>query len=206
MNRPTPPPSIPLLLGDEWGEAPRNRTRVVVTASLIGAVLIVSGIALLRGWEPANESVWNPVPPVPATLSPDTEFRAAPVRMEPPIVVRPPSPNGRGGQGVRPEGRGGQGVRTPATRAGQRIRPPAARGSPVVTAPGYLSINSSPWARVLVDGRAVGTTPQVRIRVTAGRHHLSLVREGFQAHTAWVTVPAGGTVRLTDITLSKITQ
>jgi len=76
----------------------------------------------------------------------------------------------------------------------------------VVTAPGYLSINSSPWARVLVDGRAVGTTPQVRIRVTAGRHHLSLVREGFQAHTAWVTVPAGGTVRLTDITLSKITQ
>ncbi len=184
MNRPTPPPSIPLLLGDEWGEAPRNRTRVVVTASLIGAVLIVSGIALLRGWEPANESVWNPVPPVPATLSPDTEFRAAPVPQEPPIIVRSPSPEGRGGQGVRPEGRGGQGVRTP----------------------GYLSINSSPWARVLVDGRAVGTTPQIRIRVTAGRHHLSLVREGFQAHTAWVTVPAGGTVRLTDLTLSKITQ
>jgi|SRR6266545_5201705 len=182
MNRPTPRPSIPLLLGDEWGEAPRNRARVVVTASLIGVVLIVSGVALLRGWEPANESVWNPVPPVPATLSPDTEFRAAPVRMEPPIVVRAPSPEEPALSGAK--GRGGQGVRTP----------------------GYLSINSSPWARVLVDGRAVGTTPQVRIRVTAGRHHLMLVREGFQAHTAWVTVPAGGTVRLTDLTLSKITQ
>ena len=194
MNRPSPlPPSPLLLLGDEWGEeAPRNRARLVVTASLIGVVLIVTGVALLRGWEPANESVWNPVPPVPATLSPDTEFRAAPVRMEPPIVVRSPSVV-RSASPERPalsgaKGRGGQGVRT----------------SPVVTAPGYLSINSSPWARVLVDGRAVGTTPQVRIRVTAGRHHLMLVREGFQTHTAWVTVSAGGTVRLTDITLSKI--
>ena len=72
--------------------------------------------------------------------------------------------------------------------------------------PGYLSINSSPWARVLVDGRAVGTTPQVRIRVTAGRHHLLLVREGFQSHSAWVIVPAGGTVRLTNITLGEITR
>src|SRR6266550_2234543 len=175
MNRPTPPSASPLLLGDEWGEEPRNRARLVVTASLIGVVLIVTGVALLRGWEPANESVWNPVPPVPATLSPDTEFRAAPVRIEPPIVVR-------------------SGVRTSA-----------ARGSPAAKAPGYLSINSSPWARVLVDGRGVGTTPQVRIRVTAGRHHLMLVREGFQTHTAWVTVPAGGTVRLTDITLGKMT-
>jgi len=51
----------------------------------------------------------------------------------------------------------------------------------------------------------VGTTPQVKIRVTAGRHLLVLVREGFQTHTAWVTVPAGGTVRLTDITLGKMT-
>ena len=41
--------------------------------------------------------------------------------------------------------------------------------------------------------------------MTAGRHHLMLVREGFRTHTAWVTVPAGGTVRLTDITLGKMT-
>jgi len=182
MNRPSPLPSSPLLLGDEWEEAPRNRARVVVTASLIGVALVVSGVALLRGWEPANESVWNPIAPVPATLSPDTEFRAAPVRMEPPLAVRSPSPEEPALSEAK--GRGGQGVRTP----------------------GYLSINSSPWARVLVDGRAMGTTPQVRIRVTAGRHHLILVREGFQTHTAWVTVPAGATVRLTDITLGKITR
>ena len=174
MNRPTPPPSIPLLLGDEWEEAPRNRARIVVLASLIGVVLIVTGAALLRGWEPANENVWNPIAPVPAALSPDSEFRAAPVRPEPELPVR--------------------------------VKPAARRSETVTAAPGYLSINSSPWARVLVDGRAVGTTPQVRIRVTAGRHLLVLAREGFRTHSAWVTVPAGGTVRLTDITLSKIAQ
>jgi len=71
---------------------------------------------------------------------------------------------------------------------------------------GYLSINSSPWAELSVDGHAVGSTPQVRIRVTPGRHHLLLVREGFQTHSAWVNVLAGGTVRLTDITLAGITR
>ena len=72
--------------------------------------------------------------------------------------------------------------------------------------PGFLFINSSPWAELSVDGRAVGTTPQVKIRVTPGRHHLLLAREGFQTHSAWVTVSAGGTVRLTDITLVGIAR
>jgi hypothetical protein len=41
------------------------------------------------------------------------------------LALRPPSPEGRGGQGVRttsPEGRGGQGVRTPEGRGGQGVR------------------------------------------------------------------------------------
>jgi len=71
---------------------------------------------------------------------------------------------------------------------------------------GYLSINSTPWAELSVDGHLVGSTPQVRIRLTSGRHHLLLVRAGFQPHSAWVTVPAGATVRLTDITLAAATR
>jgi len=82
--------------------------------------------------------------------------------------------------------------------------PPPPRPRPQLA--GYLSINSSPWAELSVGGRMVGSTPQVRIRVTPGRHHLVLEREGFQTHRAWVNVPAGGTVRLTDITLAEITR
>jgi hypothetical protein len=168
----------------------------VVIAALIGVVLIVTGAALLRTRDPKarpeNERVWNPIGLVPAALAPETDFHAAPVQQpEPQLGVRSPSPDRRE---PAPSGaRGGQGARTPVARRAQLVK-----------APGYLSINSSPWARVLVDGRGVGTTPQVKIRVTAGQHHLLLVREGFQSHSAWVTVPAGGTVRLTDITLSKI--
>ncbi len=85
--------------------------------------------------------------------------------------------------------------------------PPRSHVTPVSNRPaGYLSVNSSPWAALSVDGRVVGTTPQVRIRVTPGRHHLLLVRAGFQTHSTWVSVPAGGTVRLTAITLAANTR
>jgi hypothetical protein len=71
---------------------------------------------------------------------------------------------------------------------------------------GYLSVNSRPWAELSVDGQVVGNTPQVRVRVIPGRHHLLLARPGFQAHSTWVEVAPGATVRLTNITLAEITQ
>jgi PEGA domain-containing protein len=89
----------------------------------------------------------------------------------------------------------------------RRAPPPRSRAAPTANrAAGYLSVNSSPWSELSVDGHVVGSTPQVRIRVTPGRHHLLLVRDGFQTHSAWVIVPAGGTVRLTDITLPAVTR
>jgi PEGA domain-containing protein len=70
--------------------------------------------------------------------------------------------------------------------------------------PGYLAINSTPWAELSVDGHVVGNTPQLRIRVTAGRHRLVLARDGFATHRTWVTVAPGATVRITDIALQRI--
>jgi len=87
----------------------------------------------------------------------------------------------------------------PPRRPEQRRRPQRSVGLA-----GYLSVNSSPWAELSVDGRVAGSTPQVRVRVTPGRHHLLLVREGFKPHSAWVDVAAGGTVRITNITLEKL--
>src|SRR5436309_3449644 len=92
MNQnPSPPPSSPLLLGDEWEDAPRKRARVVVIgAALIGVVLIATGAALLRSrermWEPETDRVWNPIGLEQAALLSDTDFRAAP-------VIRSPSPD-----------------------------------------------------------------------------------------------------------------
>jgi len=213
-HEPSPPPprSLPLLLDDEWEPPPRSRSRarVVVIAAFTGVALIVSCVAVLksrdRTWEPGDNSSWVSKRVTGPLSHVDPSEPTGVFEAPPPPPARPPSPEGRGGQGVRTEGRGGQGVRTEG-RGGQGVRTNGRGGGGVRTPlAGYLSINSSPWARVSVDGRAVGTTPQVRIRVTAGRHHLLLVREGFQTHNTWVIVPAGGTVRLTDITLSKITR
>ena len=85
--------------------------------------------------------------------------------------------------------------------------PPRSHVTPVANRPaGYLSVNSSPWAELSVDGRVVGTTPQIRIRVTPGRHHLLLARDGFRTPSAWISVPPGGTVRLTDISLAAVAR
>jgi hypothetical protein len=60
--------------------------------------------------------------------------------------------------------------------------PDARRGAPVVDRPrraprgyGRLDLNSSPFAKVYVDGRLVGETPLQGIRLRAGHHVVKLV-------------------------------
>ncbi|MDQ3037437.1 MAG: PEGA domain-containing protein, partial [Myxococcota bacterium] len=40
---------------------------------------------------------------------------------------------------------------------------------------GFLSLVTSPWTMVTLDGRELGTTPLVRTRLPVGRHVLRLV-------------------------------
>ena len=67
--------------------------------------------------------------------------------------------------------------------------------APAQKGQGLLQVNSRPWARVLLDGRFVGHTPQLGLRVSPGKHHILLVNEQMDMHKAFdVTVPAGETV------------
>jgi hypothetical protein len=174
--------NVPVLFDDTWEPPPQpDRGPVTVIAALIGLALIVTCVQLLksreRGWEEPDDVSIPIATPAPVAL------RLAPA---------PTATSSHTGLRVKRE---------------TLVKPLEAPASPPPRRPvgtGYLSINSSPWAEVAVDGHVVGNTPQVRIRVTPGRHHLVLVREGFQTHSAWVNVSAGGTVRLTDITLAKI--
>jgi len=191
---PVQPPPLPRILDDVW-EPPRpnrpSRLRVVVVAASIGTALIMASVAILKSSErtqPGDESAWaRPAPPPPYAITRDTtpllshgETPALNEASAPPKPPPPPPPP------------------PPRRRPTQRfVRLPL---------PGYLSINSNPWAELSVDGRVVGSTPQIRVRVTPGRHHLLLVREGFKTQSAWVDVVAGGTVRITNITLEKDAQ
>jgi hypothetical protein len=189
-ERPAPLPR--LLWDDEWEAPPSNRRRFRFVAAFMGIALAVTCVALLRNrvqlWYPNDDRVWVPIASVPSAMPPDTIHRA---------------------ERVTPTGRSLDDLSEPNDVPASP--PPRRRPSPQMAArpnrgAGYLSINSSPWAELSVDGHVVGNTPQVRIRVTPGRHRLLLVRKGFQTHSAWVTVAAGGTVRLTDITLESVAQ
>ncbi|HEY3222054.1 MAG TPA: PEGA domain-containing protein [Gemmatimonadales bacterium] len=186
---------LPRVLDDEWEAPPRpSRLRRTIVSTSIGIALIAACVALLtrrdQVWEPAGEVGWVPpgaTGPVsdPATLpllSHDDVWKPDALESLPPASKSLQPPHQPAAQPAVPR---------------PRPRPPALAG--------YLSINSTPWAELSVDGRVVGSTPQIRIRVAPGRHHLVLVREGFQTHSAWVDVAAGGTVRVTDITLKEIT-
>ena len=201
VRPPNRPPPLPRVLDDDW-EAPQqnrpHRLRVVVVGASIGTALIMACVAILRSserpWEPGDARAWvRPAPP-PYAIRPDTALRGTRVKPPPLTGVAPPVP---------PEMLESSPSFSPAPAPPPPPRGRRRRPQRVVGLAGYLSVNSSPWAELSVDGRVTGSTPQVRVRVTPGRHHLLLVREGFKTHSAWVDVAAGGTVRITNITLEK---
>ena len=53
-----------------------------------------------------------------------------------------------------------------------------------------------PGARVVIDGREVGTTPTVVSDVAAGMHSLRIELDGYQPWVTSVDVPASGQARV----------
>ncbi len=80
---------------------------------------------------------------------------------------------------------------------------PEARPAPAPP-PGNLVVNAMPWAELWVDGRSVGNTPIVSLRVSAGEHRLRLVRDGFEPYEQVVSVAPGETLRVTGIVLQEV--
>ena len=69
--------------------------------------------------------------------------------------------------------------------------------------PGSLWIRVRPWAEVLIDGKKVGQTPLVPIRVPAGKHTVVLINESLNVRRSYpVTVSPAKTTEL-KITLGQ---
>ena len=174
-------PRQPVVLDDDWEPPPRPRR---IPLHLIGAVLAVGCVAFVviravgSKADRPSEAPWSPL------TSRSTPFAdSGPPPLDPaPHPAPPPRPP------LAPP---------PAPRRALIAR------RPVPSRPGYLSINSTPWAELSVDGTVVGNTPQLRIRVSAGRHQLVFSRDGFETQRTWVTVEPGATVRITDIALKR---
>ena len=179
-------PRQPRILDDHWEPPPRPNRRPAVIAATV--LLVTSAVfATIRAgvWERDTMGLAQATQPLTVSRTnrlwyPDSEALGSPA--------------------VRPVGV----ARAPRTSA--PTPPPPPRPTPRATAklPGSLSVNSTPWAELSVDGVVVGNTPQIRIRVTPGRHHLVLVRAGFERNDTWVTVAPGATVKMTGIRLKAL--
>ncbi len=69
------------------------------------------------------------------------------------------------------------------------------------TATGLLSLNAVPWGSVSIDGRAVGNTPLLDVRLAPGAHRVRVERLGYEPYERVVSVVAGQRLRITDISL-----
>jgi hypothetical protein len=58
----------------------------------------------------------------------------------------------------------------PVERAPSRASQPSA-----ASGIGLLRLNSRPWSQVLVDGKPMGNTPQMGLRLSAGSHQIELI-------------------------------
>ena len=175
----TPPPRI---LVDVWEPPPRtgpNRRPVIIAA----AVLVIACATFVTVRAGVFERDTGSAAVSQNVWYPDSTERVG-WRRRPPAPVAAPVR-----QAIRPAP-----VAT-GTRTARPSRPPP---------PGYVAVNSMPWAELSVDGRVVGNTPQLGIRVSAGRHRLVLARDGFAPETTWVTVAPGATVKITGIALTRV--
>ena len=55
----------------------------------------------------------------------------------------------------------------------------AGQKPPRIQGKGFLSINTIPWTRVLIDGEDAGSTPILNMEVKAGKHRIKLFNEKF---------------------------
>lgn len=222
-------PRAPLVvLVDDW-EPPARHKRFRLFPAAFGIVLVIVGVALLStphgdwmrgaarfalsGPDPQDSEIPQPRParngggggrdlwyPRDSVVA-----RSAPEAARSPDIPSPRRPLSQSSQSPinrsqqlpvnRPQ-------EFPVNRSQAPIEPAAAPPpSRAASLPGYLVINSTPWAVLSVDGQVVGNTPLLSITVIPGQHELVLTRDGFETYRTVVTVGAGATLRVTDIAL-----
>ncbi|HEU4408001.1 MAG TPA: serine/threonine-protein kinase [Polyangiaceae bacterium] len=197
--------------GYEVGRRPASR---LVRRALVPVVLLSLGaftFALLRrppASTPASLVVASSPPPAASAAAP----AAAPPAPSPPpeaaaAPAASPAPDAAGREAapaMRPTSAPNRAP--PPPRAARPAEPP--RGKPQAPAPppsdeppatapaanGFLTLDTYPWTRVSVGGRALGTTPVVRVPLPPGTHTVVLENpeKGLRQVTS-VTIKSGET-------------
>jgi serine/threonine-protein kinase len=184
---PTPAPFLPLGSSPLPLDPPPRRRRssiIVVPALLLVGSVVAVLVASTREREVASLDVPPPVAP-PAqttTLPPPADPSPFPSKPAPPPAAPPPS------------------APTPPPAEARMPTPsrPKLKSRPPEPAPGYLTLDTEPWAVVYLGARELGTTPFSSVRVPAGRLNLTFdVQRSGRRVRRLVEIAAGTTRRLT---------
>ena len=88
---------------------------------------------------------------------------------------------------------------TDKTRDTEKVRPtpptrPTTRDTATAGGTGTLRINTKPWTKIYVDGSSKGVTPQLNLKLPAGKRRLRLVNKEFNISKSFtVNIKAGQT-------------
>jgi hypothetical protein len=67
-----------------------------------------------------------------------------------------------------------------------------------------LSLSTQPTGTLYVDGKAIQSTPVIRLDLQAGRHRVQVRREGFAPFDTLITAAPGQEIKLTRKKLAPI--
>jgi serine/threonine-protein kinase len=204
--------SLAPTLGTRAGSGPFSQVQLIVTvvAAMIGAMVAARTIVertAHASLEPA------PAPDKPSAKAAEAVRASAPPAQPPAQPESKPLPPSQPSQRAKAAAAAAQDRRAeiaarprtparaqsrsaPALREAQSAAPrPAAPAQAASNRKGTLRINSRPWSKVYVDGRAIGNTPQMAIAVAPGTHKVKLVNKEFELErTLNIEVRAGQTV------------
>jgi serine/threonine-protein kinase len=162
---------------DPSRETPQ-RSRSIAFVAAIGALLLVA----LGSWS-LMSGTRSPVLPRPAL----GDVAAAPVHI---ATATAGAPLEASAQPQRP-------TETPPepSHSQNLARAHAARSSraPSKQAYGFLNIYAEPWAEVSIDGKTVGSTPLMKVKVAAGEHAITFRNPRFRALDKRCVVRQGAT-------------
>jgi serine/threonine protein kinase len=179
-DRPETLPTVPIGARTETSPTQRastsvDRPRTLTFRGEVGA----DGVLILTE-EPATPPTWRRYAWIGATCAiaasiiaarVQTPARSAPAAIAPSVPQAPPPGPPASAPPASPQ----------ETVAVPRPPTPTPTPTPTVRAPrrladayGFLNVYSEPWAQVTVDGRDVGTTPILKLRLPTGEHRVRL--------------------------------
>ena len=167
----------------------RGRAGWVVLGGLAAAVLAVIGYVVSQPGAPAAPPAAVPLAakpePKPAPAAPAPVAAVVPPALAPAPVAEPtpPSPPPTPAPVAEPQPSPAPVVAAePEPRHGKHVEPhkqpakvAAVRETPAIGAPAHLTVASSPWMEVFVDGKDLGQTPVIDASLPAGSHQVKLV-------------------------------